>query len=189
MYNSSLHVSAMTIQGELKPEIVAKLREEARLQGVPLEKAAERLLQQALASRTEALSLSVQEFHAMLKSLATGSESLPNLPTDGFTRESFYEGRAWMAAEPCLLDTNILLRWVKPDDQDYPLSVSAIEKILRQGSALGYTSQNVAEFWNTCTRPLERNGYGLSPQDADRRAKLFEEKLRLLSDSVAVHEE
>jgi len=91
MYNSSLHVSAMTIQGELKPEIVAKLREEARLQGVPLEKAAERLLQQALASRTEALSLSVQEFHAMLKSLATGSESLPNLPTDSFTRESFHE--------------------------------------------------------------------------------------------------
>ena len=84
----------MTIQVELKPDIVAKLTEEARIQGIPLEKAAERLLQQALASRTESVSLSVEEFHAMLKSLAAGSESLPNLTTDSFTRESFYEDRA-----------------------------------------------------------------------------------------------
>jgi predicted nucleic acid-binding protein len=54
---------------------------------------------------------------------------------------------------------------------------------------LCYTSQNVAEFWNTCTRPLNRNGYGLSPQEADRRAKFFEDKLQLLLDSVAVHQE
>jgi hypothetical protein len=52
-----------------------------------------------------------------------------------------------------------------------------------------YTSQNVAEFWNTCTRPLDRNGYGLSPQEADGRARLFEGKLRLLPDSLAVHQE
>ena len=94
-----------------------------------------------------------------------------------------------MAAELYLVDTNVLLRWVKPDDRDYPLTVSAIENILRQGGALCYTSQNVGEFWNTCTRPLDRNGYGLSPQDADRRAKLFEEKLRLLPDTATVHEE
>jgi len=84
----------MTIQVELKPEIVAKLTEEARIQGIPLEKAAERLLQQALASRPETTNLSLEEFHSMLKSLATGSESLPNLPTDSFTRESFYEDLA-----------------------------------------------------------------------------------------------
>ncbi len=49
--------------------------------------------------------------------------------------------------------------------------------------------RNVAEFWNACTRPVDRNGYGLSPQDTDHRAKFFEEKLRLLPDSLAVHEE
>ncbi len=54
---------------------------------------------------------------------------------------------------------------------------------------LCYTSQNVAEFWNACTRLVDRNGYGLSPQDTDRRAKVFEERLRLLPDSLAVHEE
>ncbi len=45
------------------------------------------------------------------------------------------------------------------------------------------------EFWNRCTRPIDRNGYALSPQETDRRAKFFEEKLRLLPDSLAVHEE
>src|SRR5580658_4537266 len=94
-----------------------------------------------------------------------------------------------MAGMPYLLDSNILLRWVKPDHSDYPLVVSAIETILRRNGELCYTSQNVGEFWNTCTRPLDRNGYALSPQEADRRAKFFEEKLRLLPDSLSVHAE
>ena len=81
-----------------------------------------------------------------------------------------------------LVDSNVLLRWIKPDDRDYPLVVSAIEIALQNDAVLCYTSQNVGEFWNTCTRPLERNGYGLSPQEADRRATIFERKLRLLPD-------
>ena len=75
-----------------------------------------------------------------------------------------------MAGTPYLVDSNVLLRWVKPDDRDYPLVVSAIDAILQSGAVLCYTSQNVAEFWNTCTRPLDRNGYGLSTQETDRRA-------------------
>jgi predicted nucleic acid-binding protein len=88
-----------------------------------------------------------------------------------------------------LIDSNILLRWVKPDDRDYPLVVSAIDTILGDGGVLCYTSQNVAEFWNTCTRPLDQNGFALSPQETDRRARAFEHKLQLLPDSVAVHQE
>jgi hypothetical protein len=67
--------------------------------------------------------------------------------------------------------------------------VSAIDATLQRGALLCYTSQNVAEFWNTCTRPVDRNGYGLSPQEADRRARSFEDKLRLLPDNLAVHQE
>jgi predicted nucleic acid-binding protein len=92
-----------------------------------------------------------------------------------------------MAETPYLVDSNILLLWVKPDHADYSAIVSAIDAILRREGVLCYTSQNVAEFWNACTRPVERNGYGLSPKDTDRRARLFEEKLRLLPDSLAVH--
>ena|SRR2546421_1379569 len=94
-----------------------------------------------------------------------------------------------MAGTPYLVDSNVLLRWVKPDHADYPTIISATNAILRRDGVLCYTSQNVAEFWNACTRPTARNGYGLSPQETDRRARSFEEKLRLLPDSLAVHEE
>jgi predicted nucleic acid-binding protein len=94
-----------------------------------------------------------------------------------------------MAETPYLVDSNVLLRWVQPNHSDYRIIVSAIDVLLRQGAALCYTSQNVAEFWNTCTRPTERNGYGLSPQDADRTARLFEDRLRLFPENPAVHEE
>jgi hypothetical protein len=60
-----------------------------------------------------------------------------------------------MAETPYLVDTNVLLRWIKPDDRDYPRVVSAIEVMLGEGASLCYTSQNVAEFWSACTRPVE----------------------------------
>ena len=84
----------MTIQVELNGEAEARLAAEAQAQGVAPEKVAERLLQEALASRSTAQgTLSVDEFHAMLDALARGSEELPNLPTESFTRESFYQDR------------------------------------------------------------------------------------------------
>jgi predicted nucleic acid-binding protein len=91
-----------------------------------------------------------------------------------------------MAETPYLVDSNILLRWIKPDHSDYPAIVSAIDDILHRQGVLCYTSQNLAEFWNTSTRPVDRNGYGLSPGETDR---FFENRLRLLPDSLAVHEE
>ena|SRR5215471_17733979 len=94
-----------------------------------------------------------------------------------------------MAATPYLIDSNILIRWVQPSDPDYPVVQSALDVLARQGAILCYTSQNLAEFWNVCTRPADRNGYGLSPQEADRRARLFEARLRLLPESVVVHQE
>jgi len=94
-----------------------------------------------------------------------------------------------MPGTPYLVDGNILLRWGKPDDRDYPLVVSAIDAILADGGVLCYTSQNVAEFWNTCTRPLDQNGFALSPQETDRRARAFEDKLQFLPDSMAIHQE
>jgi predicted nucleic acid-binding protein len=54
---------------------------------------------------------------------------------------------------------------------------------------LCYTSQNLGEFWNTMTRPANRNGYGLSPEDADIRARDVEALFDLLPDSLAVHQE
>ena len=64
---------------------------------------------------------------------------------------------------------------------------SAVQQLWTVGEDLCYTSQNLAEFWNTCTRPAELNGYGLSIPEADRRARLVEDQLTLLEDSKAVH--
>ncbi len=84
----------MTIRVELNPETEARLVAEARSQGVPLEKLAERLLKQALiANSVPHRALTVDEFHHMLERMAEGSEKLPNLPTESFSRESFYEDR------------------------------------------------------------------------------------------------
>ena len=84
----------MTIKVELKPETEARLVAQARSQGVPLEQLAERLLQEALTSRALPNGvLTVEEFHRMLEGMAEGSENLPNLPTESFSRESFYEDR------------------------------------------------------------------------------------------------
>jgi predicted nucleic acid-binding protein len=94
-----------------------------------------------------------------------------------------------MAGALCLIDSNILLRWVQPSDPDYAVVASAVAALVRQKSILCYTSQNLAEFWNACTRPAERNGYGLSTQETDRRAQVLESRLRLLPDSISVHQE
>jgi hypothetical protein len=88
-----------------------------------------------------------------------------------------------------LIDTNVLLRWVKTDDKDYDLVQNALDALLAQGDRVFYASQNVAEFWNTCTRPVERNGFGLSLPEADRRAQLFEKRFELIADGASAHEE
>jgi predicted nucleic acid-binding protein len=94
-----------------------------------------------------------------------------------------------MAGTLYLIDSNILLRWVQPGGPDYSVVASALEALAEQGAVLCYTSQNFAEFWNACTRPADRNGYGLSSAETDRRAQAFESRLHLLPDSLSVHQE
>ncbi len=84
----------MTIQVELSPESEARLAADAQARGVAMEKYAGSLLEEALASPvSRSGKLTIEKFHAMLDALAEGSERLPNLPTESFTRESFYEDR------------------------------------------------------------------------------------------------
>lgn len=94
-----------------------------------------------------------------------------------------------MAEMLCLIDSNVLIRWVQPEDGDYPVVRSAIDALLGRGIKLCYASQNLGEFWNASTRPLARNGFGLSPEEASKRAKFFEDRMELLPDDLKVHEE
>jgi hypothetical protein len=84
----------MTVQVDLNPGTEARLVAKARSQGVPLEKLTERLLKEALATGLLPQGvLTRDEFRHMLERIAEGSEKLPDLPTEGFSRDSFYEDR------------------------------------------------------------------------------------------------
>jgi hypothetical protein len=53
----------------------------------------------------------------------------------------------------------------------------ALATMYRDGHELFLTTQNVAEFWNVCTRPVDVNGFGLSIQGADRYTAQLERLL------------
>jgi len=92
-------------------------------------------------------------------------------------------------ADPHLVDTNILLRLVRRNHTEYPLVRDAVTTLCRRGAGLYYTLQNMAEFWNACTRPRERNGFGLSIAEVAEGARELEEILTLLPESAAVYRE
>jgi predicted nucleic acid-binding protein len=86
-----------------------------------------------------------------------------------------------------LLDSNVLLRWNIRAALQSQLVIRAIDWLISAGSDPGYTSQNLGEFWNVLTRPLDRNGFGLSPAEAEQRAQRIENRVELLPDDPTVH--
>jgi predicted nucleic acid-binding protein len=94
-----------------------------------------------------------------------------------------------MVIDACLVDTNVLLRIPKRSDPNHQAVDRALSKLAIDGTSLYYTHQNIAELWNTMTRPQARNGFGLSVQDADREVALIEAGMELLPDGAAVYRE
>ncbi|HEX9200514.1 MAG TPA: PIN domain-containing protein [Acidobacteriaceae bacterium] len=94
-----------------------------------------------------------------------------------------------MPSSSYLVDTNVLLRLVQPDSPEHGIMRQCTDLLWEQGADLFYTSQNLAEFWNVCTRPADRNGFGFSISEADERAGLIEAKLNFAPDSEATHRE
>ena len=86
-----------------------------------------------------------------------------------------------------LLDSNILIRWLESSGPFQPLVDHAVDSLIRTGALPCYASQNLGEFWNVLTRPLDRNGFGLAPAEADRRARIIEDQIPMLPDDPAVH--
>jgi len=90
--------------------------------------------------------------------------------------------------DACLLDSNILLRISKSDDPQHPVITRALKALVGQGVRLCYTSQTLAEFWNASTRPLDKNGFGLTVAETDRLARVIERDFEFLPDSRETHE-
>jgi predicted nucleic acid-binding protein len=79
-----------------------------------------------------------------------------------------------MAIPSCLVDTNILLRAARRSDPQHQVVYNALDRLAIVGTSLHYTHQNIAELWNAMTRPLVRNGFGLSVEEADRQVRVIE---------------
>ena len=82
-----------------------------------------------------------------------------------------------------LCDSGILLRLFEPTDPRHPAVRAAVDALLARGDQLVTAPQNVAEFWNVCTRPAAaRGGFGLTTADAERRLEAVEKTFALLTE-------
>lgn len=66
-------------------------------------------------------------------------------------------------------DTNILLRIGDEDAPEHAVVVAAVRKLQARGVKLCCGTQDMAEFWNVCTRPCDRGGMDLSVAETARR--------------------
>ena len=86
-----------------------------------------------------------------------------------------------------LLDTNILLRTI---DLKHPLNedtTKAIERLRSADNLLYIVPQNLIEAWNVCTRPLDKNGLGMSIDQTDTEIKRLQGLFIVLPDSPAIY--
>jgi len=60
---------------------------------------------------------------------------------------------------------------------------TALVALDKQGAEFYFSLQNIAEFWNVCTRHVERNGYGLSIDETKERVEFIERTMTLLPDN------
>lgn len=90
-------------------------------------------------------------------------------------------------AQGYLIDTNVLLRLSQHNDPQHDLVQAALDELDRRGLEFYFALQNIAEFWNVCTRPIKHNGYGLSIAETDRHTAAIERVMLLLPDDDRVY--
>jgi predicted nucleic acid-binding protein len=87
-----------------------------------------------------------------------------------------------------IADTGILLRLLQRTDPQHADVRRAVWTLHGRRHRLATAPQNVAEFWNVCTRPASaRGGLGLTVPETDRRARVVERLFRVLADGPAAY--
>lgn len=82
----------MTVTLDLNPELEKRIRARAAAHGMSLEAYLLSVIEEAaMPSLPEDATL--EEFEAAMDAFSEGSEALPVLPPEAFSRESIYEGR------------------------------------------------------------------------------------------------
>ena len=86
-----------------------------------------------------------------------------------------------------LLDTNILLRSAVPEHPMNAVTVNAINHLLSADEELIIAPQNLIELWNVLTRPLNKNGLGMTPDNAKQEIIKLKTTFTLLPDRPSVY--
>jgi predicted nucleic acid-binding protein len=88
-----------------------------------------------------------------------------------------------------LADTNILLRFAQRTHPLHAVTRHAVRTLRANGDTIHATIQNFVEFWNVATRPVSRNGFGLTPDDTDHLLRLVERLFPRLPDAPGLYPE
>jgi predicted nucleic acid-binding protein len=72
---------------------------------------------------------------------------------------------------------------------EHDLAVSSVETLHRRGENVLITPQNLIEFWSVATRPVNVNGLGMSPEQADQDVQQLEQLFPLLPDTPDIFAE
>ena len=91
--------------------------------------------------------------------------------------------------EDIQVDTNILLRSAEPTHPSHQIAVKSVKTLLNDDVRVCLIPQNLIEFWNVATRPLENNGFGWTPAKTDVEISRLESLLTVLPDSHAIYDE
>lgn len=87
-----------------------------------------------------------------------------------------------------LADTGILLRLMERTDPQHGTIRRAFHVLTARGDRFLVALQNMAEFWNVCTRPATaRGGLGLTIAETHRRVRVLGRLLSILPDTPAVY--
>lgn len=89
----------------------------------------------------------------------------------------------------CLADTNVLLRYAQKNHEMHSAAADALDFLLAGGETVVIVPQNIAEFWNVCTRRADHNGLGLTPSEAETEIVKLEALFPVLPESPAIYPE
>jgi len=71
----------------------------------------------------------------------------------------------------------------------HAIAVRAVITLQHRGDRLHVTPQNIVEYWNVLTRPVARNGFGLTPADAHHELAQVEGFFQLAPDTPDIYPE